>query len=148
MFLQFTLKRGDSEFSRDFAASSLLLLNRVWLFATPWTAACQTSLSITNSRSLLKLMSIESVIWILLPFRCKRTQHALQWVRKQSPGAFLESSPWLVLTGSSGTGIWEDLDPTQTFILTLLRSQACCSPWHVNTELKTLWAVDSDFSWL
>ena len=30
------------------------------LFATPWTAACQASLSITNSRSLLKLMSIES----------------------------------------------------------------------------------------
>ena len=31
-------------------------------FATPWTAACQASLSITNSRSLLKLMSIESVM--------------------------------------------------------------------------------------
>ena len=34
----------------------------VWLFATPWTAACQASLSITNSWSLLKLMSIESVM--------------------------------------------------------------------------------------
>ena len=33
----------------------------VQLFATPWTAACQASLSITNSRSLLKLMSIELV---------------------------------------------------------------------------------------
>ena len=32
------------------------------LFVTPWTAACQASLSITNSRSLLKLMSIESVM--------------------------------------------------------------------------------------
>ena len=32
------------------------------LTATPWTAACQTSLSITNSQSLLKLMSLESVI--------------------------------------------------------------------------------------
>ena len=32
------------------------------LFATPWTAACQASLSITNSRSLLKFMSIESVM--------------------------------------------------------------------------------------
>ena len=31
-------------------------------FATPWTAACQASLSITNSRSLLKLMSVESVV--------------------------------------------------------------------------------------
>ena len=33
----------------------------VWLFATPWTAVCQASLPITISRSLLKLMSIESV---------------------------------------------------------------------------------------
>ena len=38
------------------------VLNRVGLFATPWTAACQASLSITNSRSSLKLTSIESVM--------------------------------------------------------------------------------------
>ena len=38
------------------------MLIRVQLFATPWTAACQASLSITNSQSLLKLMSIELVI--------------------------------------------------------------------------------------
>ena len=37
-------------------------LSRVWLSATPWTAACQASLSITNSRSLLKLMSVEAVM--------------------------------------------------------------------------------------
>ena len=37
-------------------------LSRVWLFATPWTAAHQASLSFTLSRSLLKLMSIESVM--------------------------------------------------------------------------------------
>ena len=42
--------------------SSVQLLSRVRLFATPWTAACQASLSITNSQSLLKLMSIESVM--------------------------------------------------------------------------------------
>ena len=34
----------------------------VWLFETPWTAACQAFLSITNSWSLLKLMSIKSVM--------------------------------------------------------------------------------------
>ena len=33
-----------------------------WLFVTPWTVACQTSLSTTNSGSLLKFMSIESVM--------------------------------------------------------------------------------------
>jgi len=37
-------------------------LSRVQLFATPWTAALQASLSITNSRNPLKLMSIESVM--------------------------------------------------------------------------------------
>ena len=42
--------------------SSVQLLSRIQLFATPWTAACQASLSITNSQSLLKLMSIESVM--------------------------------------------------------------------------------------
>ena len=37
-------------------------LSRVWLFETPWTAARQASLFITNSRSLLKFMSIEVVM--------------------------------------------------------------------------------------
>ena len=37
-------------------------LSQVRLFATPWTAACQASLSITNSQSLLELMSVESVM--------------------------------------------------------------------------------------
>ena len=42
--------------------SSVQLLSCVWLFATPWTAACQASLSIINYQSLLKLMPIESVM--------------------------------------------------------------------------------------
>ena len=42
--------------------SSVQSLSRVQLFLTPWTEALQASLSITNSRSLIKLMSIESVM--------------------------------------------------------------------------------------
>ena len=42
--------------------NSVQLLSCVQLFATPWTAACQASLSITNSWSLPKLMSIESMM--------------------------------------------------------------------------------------
>ena len=42
--------------------SSVQSLSHVWLFATPWTSACQASLSITNPRSSLKPMSIESVM--------------------------------------------------------------------------------------
>ena len=45
-----------------FQFSSVQLLSRVRLFAIPWIAARQASLSITNSRSSLKLMSIESVM--------------------------------------------------------------------------------------
>ena len=44
-----------ASFLRD---SSVQSLSHVWLFMTPWTAACQASLSITNSRSLHKLMSL------------------------------------------------------------------------------------------
>ena len=45
-----------------FVNSSVQSLSRVRLFATPWVAACQASLSIINSWSLLKLLSIESVM--------------------------------------------------------------------------------------
>ena len=45
-----------------FQFSSVQSLSRVRLFATPWTAACQVSLSIANSQSLLKLMSVE---WVM-----------------------------------------------------------------------------------
>ena len=42
--------------------SSVQALSCVRLFETPWTAACQTSVSITNSQNLLKLMSIKSLM--------------------------------------------------------------------------------------
>ena len=50
------------KFRELFTFSSVQLLSCVRFFGTPWTAAHQASLSITNSRSLLKLMSIESVM--------------------------------------------------------------------------------------
>ena len=60
LFLPFScLLAGFRDF-RDF--SSVQSLSRVRLFVTPWTEAHQAFLSITNSRSLLKLMSIESVM--------------------------------------------------------------------------------------
>ena len=57
----------SSKYSRQYIYffykfSSVQLLSHVQLFATPWIAAHQASLSITNSRSLPKLMSIESVM--------------------------------------------------------------------------------------
>ena len=48
--------------NQTYRYSSVQLLIRVWLFETQWTSAHQASLSLTSSRSLLKLMPIESVI--------------------------------------------------------------------------------------
>ena len=70
--------------------SSVLSLSHVQLFVTPWTKALQASLSITNSRSLLKLMSIELVMpsnhLILcsspspLAFNFSQCQRVFKWV--------------------------------------------------------------------
>ena len=54
----------------QFQFSSVQSLSRVRLFATPWTTACQASLSITNSWSLLKVMSIK----LVMPFN-----HLILW---------------------------------------------------------------------
>ena len=55
-------KKNNQGFVLQKELSSVQLLSHVQLFASPWTAACQASLSITNSQSLLKLMSIKSVM--------------------------------------------------------------------------------------
>ena len=54
--------QGNSESTSNNLLSSAQSLSCVWLFATPWIAAHQASLSSTNSQSLLKLMPIESVM--------------------------------------------------------------------------------------
>ena len=59
--LRFTEKIVEYSGANEFAVL-VQLLSHVWLFATPWSAACQASLSFTISRSLLKLTPIESVM--------------------------------------------------------------------------------------
>ena len=54
--------KGSEEQDICIHISSAKLLSHVQLFVTPWTAAHQTFLSVTNSQSLLKLMSIKSVM--------------------------------------------------------------------------------------
>ena len=57
------IERGKEDYNRNGRKiSSVQSLNSVRLFATPWTVVHQASLSITNPQSLLKLMSIESVM--------------------------------------------------------------------------------------
>ena len=94
----------DSKTARGF--SSVQSLSRVWLFATPWPAAHQASLSITNSERLLKLTSIESVMPsnhlilcrpVLLPEgrreKCKSIYYSTDWVVWASLIAQLVKNP-------------------------------------------------------
>ena len=53
---------ANTELANTEPLNSVQLLSCVWLFVTPWIVACQASLSNTNSQSLLKLMSFESVM--------------------------------------------------------------------------------------
>ena len=57
----------DTKLQESSSPLSFQLLSCVRLFATPWTAACQVFLSITGSRSSLKLMSVKSMIQV--PYR-------------------------------------------------------------------------------
>ena len=66
-FLKWTVLRSL------YVLNSVQSLSRVRLFVTPWTTACQASLSITNLRSLLKLMSIE----LVMPFNHLILYHPL-----------------------------------------------------------------------
>ena len=59
--------------------SSVQLLSCVWLFVTPWTVACQTSLSITNFWSLLKLVSVELVMPVQIVCNCGHITLAWTW---------------------------------------------------------------------
>ena len=111
--------------------SSVQLLIHVWLFVTPWIAACQASLSITNSQNLPKLMSTESVMpsnhlilchpLLLLPstfpsIRVFSNESALRirWPKywsssfnispsNEHPGLISVRMDWLVLLAVQGT---------------------------------------------
>ena len=121
--------------------SSVQSLSRVRFFATPWIAACQASLSITNSRSSLKLTSIELVMpsthlilccpLLLLPpippsiriFSNESTLH-MRWPKywsfsfsvipsKEHPGLISSRMDWLDLLAVQGT--LKSLLPTPQF---------------------------------
>ena len=79
--------------------SSVWSLSCLQLFATPWTAACQASLSIANSRSLLRLMSIELVMPSNHVFLC----HPLSSCSQSFPAS--GSFPTSLLFASGGQSI-------------------------------------------
>ena len=93
-----SLEKGTvlETFNQDVVQS----LSCVRLFATPWTAAHQASLSCTNSRSLLKLMSIESVMPSNLLVSVAPFSSCLQSF--PASGSFLMS--WLIASGGQSIG--------------------------------------------
>ena len=62
LFVHLWIFTSNKHRKSSLSTRSVQLLSRVRLFVTPWTAACQASLSITNPLNLLKLMSIELVM--------------------------------------------------------------------------------------
>ena len=139
--------------------TSVQSLSRIWLFATPWIAACQASLSITNSRSLPKLMSIELVMpsshlilcrpLLLLPpippsirvFSNESTLH-MRWPKywsfsfsiipsKEIPGLISFRMNWLDLLAVQGT-LKRLLQHHSSKASVLQRSaffRSCCNSW-------------------
>ena len=100
---------------------SVQSLSHVWLFATPWTAARQASLSITNSQSLLKLMSIDSV----MPFNYLILCHSLFLLPQSFPASGSFPISWFFTTGgqSIGATAWASVLPMNIrgwFILGLI----------------------------
>ena len=79
--------------------SSVQSLSHVWLFVTPWTAVCQASLSFTNSWSLLKLMSFES----MMPSNHLILCHPLLFLLQSFPA--LGSFPTIQLLASGGQSV-------------------------------------------
>ena len=73
-------------------SQSVLSLSHVWLFMTPWIAASQASLCITNSWSLLRLMSIESVMSSNHLILC----HPLLFLPSIFPSIRVFSNDWVI----------------------------------------------------
>ena len=94
-------KRKKRKRWRCIISVSIQLLSRVQLFSTPWTVACQASLSITNCQSLLRLRSIELVMpsnlsSSVIPFFCLQSFPA--------SGSFLMSQ--FFTSGGQSIGVW------------------------------------------
>ena len=104
------MKKMCSEYSRSLIwhtkravieFSSVQSLSHVQLFVTPWTAASQASLSITNSWSLLKLMSIESV----MPSNYLILCHPLLLPRQSFPASGSFQMSQLFASGGQSIGV-------------------------------------------
>ena len=126
--------------------SSVQSFSHVPFFATPWTAACQASLSITNSWTLLKLMSIESLMPSNHPsyplsspspptFNLSQHQGLFQWVSIR----WLEYCSFSISPSNECSGLisfridWLDLLAVQGTLKSLLQ--------HHSSKASILWLL-------
>ena len=100
-FLRWELLRPSLLATFRYSISSVQWLSRVRLFATPWIAACQASLSITNSWSSLRLTSIESVMPSSHPILC----HPLLLLPPIPPSIRVFSNESTLQWGVQSTGV-------------------------------------------
>ena len=116
--------------------SSVQSFSRVQLFATPWTAACQASLSITNSWSLFKLMLLSwwchstiscSVVPFFSSFNLSQHQDLLQWVSSSHQGTKILEFQLQISPSNEYSGVisfrmnWLDLLAVQVTLKSLLQ---------------------------
>ena len=117
-----TFKRLDSE-----TQCSVQSLSRVRLFATPWIAAHQASLSIINSQSSLKLMSIESVM---------PSSHLILCRPLPAPGSFPMSQLFAWGGQSTGASALASFLPKNTDLLQNGLVASPCSPGTLKSLLQ------------
>ena len=97
-YIRKSQKQTKAPLQGDTVKSCFCSLSRVRLFVTPRTAACQASLSFTISRSLLKLMSIESVMLSCLVMTNSFQPHGQRSLEGYSPWGFSRQEYWSGLT--------------------------------------------------
>ena len=145
---QSILKEINPEYSLDgLMLSSFQSLSHVRLFAIPWIAACQASLSITNSWSSPRLMSIELVMpsnhlilshpLLLLPSIFPQHQGLFKWVTSSQQVAKVFSFNFSISHSNENSGLisfradWVDLLEVQETLKSLLQ--------HNNSKASILW---------
>ena len=113
--------------------SSVQLLSCVQLFATPWTAAHQASLSITDSWSLLKVMSIKSVMPSNHLILCRPLLLCLQ----SSPASGSLQMSWFFASGGQNIGVFSfSISPSNEYSRLISFRRDCLDLLTVQGTLK------------
>ena len=139
--------------------SSVQSLSHVWLFATPWAAACQASLSITISRSWLKFMSIK----LVMPSNHRVFCSSFSFCLQSFPASGSLPMSWLFTSGGQNIGAsasvsvlpmniqgWFPLELTSLLSkgLSGVFSSTAIRKHHFSGTQPSLWSSSHLYTWL